>query len=558
MTNDETPATVTLEAAAIAGSPDTPPAATVVITCYNHGHFLPDAIESALAQTYRPVETIVVDDGSTDDTAAVCRRYPAVRYIPQKNAGLSAARNTGLRAARGDLVAFLDADDLLAPEAIAIGAKALADHPDWAFVYGGHIGVDAERRRIWELVPTPGAKDYESLLRRNGIGMHATVLYQRTVLEDVGGFDPSLRASEDYDIYLRIAREYPIGSHDGIVAEYRRHEANMSEDAERMLRSSLGVLRAQRPASRAERTAHGVGIAFYQQGYGVPLVKRAVRGLHSGRKGALRELGLALRMAPRAFPHAAADAGKSLGRSLEGRMPTGVRRRLRRALAKAPLVPRPGEVDWGDLKRTTPVDPDFGYGRGTPVDRLYIERFLARRRGDIAGRVLEIGDNLYTMRFGGEKVTRSDVLHVSPDAPQATICGDLANAPQIPDATFDCIIVTQTLQFIFDVPAAVATLRRILKPGGVLLLTVPGFSQIDRGEWNHTWYWGGITTVAVRRLLSEGWSDVAIENHGNVMAAVAFLHGIAAEELAEDELAATDPSYQVIVAARAVKAGTSA
>lgn len=530
----------------------TPPA-TVVITCYNHGRFLAEAIESVLTQTFRPVEIIVVDDGSTDDTAAVCQRYPTVRTIYQDNAGLSAARNTGLGAARGDLVAFLDADDLLAPEAIATGVTALADNPAWAFVYGGHIGVDAGRRPIWEQRPEQGAKDYESLLRRNGIGMHATVLYRRAVLQKVGGFDTSLRASEDYDMYLRIARDHPIGSHDRVVAEYRRHESNMSENPERMLRSSLAVLAAQKPTSQAERAARSDGMAFYQHGYGVPLVKRALRGVSSGESGAFRDLGLALRMAPRAFPHAAVDAGKTVGRAIERRVPTPIRRQLRRALARPPVVPAPGKVDWGDLARTTPIDPDFGYLRGTPVDRFYIERFLDARHGDIAGRVLEIGDNHYTMRFGAERVTQSDVLHVSPDAPQATICGDIADAPHIPDSTFDCIVFTQTLHLIFDIPAAIATLERILRPGGVLLLTVPGFSYMDRGEWNTTWYWGGLTTFAVQRLLGENWSEVVVESHGNVMAGVAFLHGMAADELPAEALAARDPVYQLIVTARAVK-----
>ena len=120
-------------------------------------------------------------------------------------------------------------------------------------------------------------------------------------------------------------------------------------------------------------------------------------------------------------------------------------------------TPVPGRVTFGDLRRTRPIDPYFGWQRGQPIDRYYIERFLASHGSDVRGRVLEVGDATYTRRFGEDRVTRSDVLHVDPDAPQATIVADLADAAHIPADNFDCIILTQTLHLIFDVRAAVAT-----------------------------------------------------------------------------------------------------
>jgi SAM-dependent methyltransferase len=220
--------------------------------------------------------------------------------------------------------------------------------------------------------------------------------------------------------------------------------------------------------------------------------------------------------------------------------------------------PQVGSVDFGDLRQLRPVSRAFGCDRGLAIDRYYIERFLDARRADIRGRVLEIGENTYTMKYGGSQVNHSDVLHVNDRNPDATIVGDLANLPQVADDRFDCIILTQTLQLIFDLPAAMRTLNRILAPGGVLLVTVPGMSQIADSEWGKTWYWA-FTSLAIERLLREGMTgaDISIDVHGNVLAATAFLQGLAASELTAEELAAVDPQYQLLITARAMKAHTA-
>ena len=145
-----------------------------------------------------------------------------------------------------------------------------------------------------------------------------------------------------------------------------------------------------------------------------------------------------------------------------------------------------GMANLGSLGRVKPISKDFGFDRGLPVDRYYIENFLACHANDIQGHVLEIKEPLYTYKFGRDRITKSDVLHVEPGNPKATIVADLTNADHLPSNTFDCIILTQTLQFIYDVPAAIKTLYRILKPGGILLLTVSGISQIsseDMERW---------------------------------------------------------------------------
>ena len=242
--------------------------------------------------------------------------------------------------------------------------------------------------------------------------------------------------------------------------------------------------------------------------------------------------------------------------SLVGRvLPAPVRTALRSRMGGAGDHPPVGRIRFGDLRRVEPLSRKFGYDRGHPVDRYYIEQFLARHAGDVRGRVLEIGDDSYTRRFGGARVSQRDVLHIKEGHPGATIIADLSRGDGIPSGVFDCIILTQTLHLIYDVPAALSTVARILKPGGVVLTTVPGITQIDHGEWRTSWYWA-FTTLSVRRRFEEVFPapNVTVETYGNVLAAVAFLYGIAQQELRAEELDHRDRDYEVIIAVRAVKA----
>ncbi len=219
--------------------------------------------------------------------------------------------------------------------------------------------------------------------------------------------------------------------------------------------------------------------------------------------------------------------------------------------------PRRGTVSFGDLRRVTPVSTIFGLDRGRPIDRYYIERFLEAHATDVRGRALELGDATYIQRFGGGRVTRTDVLHVVAGNPQATIVADLTDAPHVPSDTFDCIIFTQSLQMIYDMRSTLATLHRILKPGGVLLLTSAGIAKIGRRLGRDDWgeYWR-LTAQSAQALLRDAFpgGEIAVHSYGNVLAAVAFLHGLAQDELEPAELDYVDPDYEVIVAARVRKA----
>ena len=221
---------------------------------------------------------------------------------------------------------------------------------------------------------------------------------------------------------------------------------------------------------------------------------------------------------------------------------TTVPHRVRRALRR--------RVGLGPFRSAAPVSADFGYARGLPVDRFYIEQFLAASAPLIRGTTLEVGDDSYTAQFGGSAATRREVIHI--DAATATYRGDMTQPGVLPESRFDCAVITQTLHLIFDMAAAVRRLRETLAPGGTLLLTVPGISPIAGDRWGETWYWS-LTALSLGRLLGEafGAENVSVRAYGNVFAATAFLQGLAVEDLERSLLEPHDPRYPVIVAAAA-------
>jgi SAM-dependent methyltransferase len=235
----------------------------------------------------------------------------------------------------------------------------------------------------------------------------------------------------------------------------------------------------------------------------------------------------------------------------------GLRRGV--ALMRAATGGRPpvGTVRFGDLRRTRPISESYGFDRGLPVDRYYIEKFLDHHRQDVRGRVLEFGDDTYARRFraDGADAGSVEVFDIDRGNDRATLVGDLAGQNELAADEFDCIICTQTLQLIYELPAAVAALHRSLRPGGVALVTAPGLSPIpgaDRERWG--WHWG-LTGDSARRLFGDvfGSEFVSVEAHGNVLSAIAFLHGLAAEELTRAELEENAPEYELLVGIRAVK-----
>ncbi len=233
-------------------------------------------------------------------------------------------------------------------------------------------------------------------------------------------------------------------------------------------------------------------------------------------------------------------------------LPGGVQARLRSVVGSGQLEP----VRWGSLRRLRPLDRNWGFGRGTPVDRVYIEAFLATHAPDIRGDCLEVLNDNYTRRFGGAWVRRSDVLDVNPANPAATLIADLGEPESLPPERFDCFVFTQTLHLVADMRLALANAWRAVRPGGVMLMTVPAAGRhvsqpgFDHDRWR-------LTPPGLQWLLDElpdAESDLA--SYGNVLACTAAFHGVAAEELSAAELEACDPEYPLIVAARVRKAMT--
>ncbi len=302
-----------------------PPTVSVIIPCHNTERFLREAIVSTLAQTYPAAEIIVVDDGSTDGSAAIAAEYPEVRLIRQANRGVSAARNRALADCRGEYVVFLDADDRLLPHALRLGVDCLAGHRECAFVHGFNRPIDARG------VPRPMAREprtestFRTILSGHGLVPPASAMFRTEAVRAVGGFDESIRLAEDHDLYLRMARRFPFCCHNEVVVEYREHDANACLRSP--TRTLLGVLRtldAQRHAFRADpelRSAYRSGKRHWRSIFGPAMTGEAAALLRRGRVGAAAwTLALALRHHPRGpVRYALALPARLVGRLLGAR-----------------------------------------------------------------------------------------------------------------------------------------------------------------------------------------------------------------------------------------------
>ena len=288
------------------------PCVTVVIPCYNQGDFLPSAIKSVREQTYGPVELIVVDDGSTDDTHSIARSLGAI-VISQENKGLSQARNVGLAAARGEFIVMLDADDELLPDAVAIGVEALVSSPHAAAVVGNCQSVDADGRLLpAERHVIDTTRLYREWLANNFVWAPAAAMFRRRALEQCGGFPQDLGPAADYAVYLRLARTGTVLYNPKEVARYRQHDASMSRDPVMMLRVTLEVLRRESKAAPASlRSDFRRGRRTWRRWYGEYMIERLRTDWHAGERGAA-QVQLALTLLWHCPTMAVREAGRKL------------------------------------------------------------------------------------------------------------------------------------------------------------------------------------------------------------------------------------------------------
>jgi len=532
---------------------------SVVMPFLNAAPFIVEAIESVVQQTYDRWELLLIDDGSTDNSVEIVRsfqqRYPSrIKLLEtpgQTPRGASAARNRGLGAATGELIGFLDADDVWLPRKLEEQIALLDEHPDVGMLYGRTIYWHSwaqEPAAVADYIPalgfpagtvvSPPALLAAALRGDAELPCTCSLIVRRSVIDQVGGFEEGFRrVYTDQAFYTKLFVSASVLVADGCWDRYRQHPHSSCNTAERTGDLKIEHLR-------------------YLDWAGEYLVRRKMRGTESW--WLIQEERLRLRH-PTAYRFARAlwrgrkRPIQAVRRVLYQLTPAPVRRRLDMQPPEPARIP-PGRIRFGSLRRTAPVSRQWGWDRGLPIDRYYIVEFLQRYAGDVRGRVLEIGDASYTRRFGGARVAKIDVLHVDAGNPLATIVGNLAEADHIPSNSFDCIILTQTLHLVYDFRAAMGTLYRILAPEGVLLLTVPGISQTTDESWRSSWYWS-FTQVSMEKLAGEQFpaEAVQVEVYGNVLSATAFLHGLAAQELSEEELQVRDRDFPVTVALRAIK-----
>lgn len=536
------------------------PLVSVVMPFLNSESFLEDAIQSVLNQTYGSWELVLVDDGSHDRSTEIARRHAQhrqerIRYLEHPghaNRGTSASRNLGMRHARGKLIAFLDADDVWLPRKLEEQVELIDRYPEAGMLYGrtekwySWTGdpLDAERDTVPPLGVEPNSLLGPSVLLEGMLTRAArapdpsSMLVRREIADAIGGWEESFPGMYDDQVFVaKVNLKVSVLASQQCWSRYRQHAESCVSTAR-----ANGTHRQERIRYLEWIKSHLIGRRMrgskvWQVAQGE--LQAARRSLVPGLPGRMK------RAAPRAFAVLA---------RLRSALPRPVRQWVRTRWTGEEYAPPAGHVRFGDLRRLTPIGRKWGKDRGgLPIDRHYIEQFLATHASDIRGRVLEVGDNVYTRQFGGARVEHSDVLHAEAGNPKATLIADIAQGEHLPSERFDCIVLTQVLQVIASPSAALRTLHRILRPGGVLLVTASGICQISRYDMDRWGEYWRFTTLSMQKLLALEFpaSHVRVEAFGNVLASVAFLHGLAAQELEQRELEYRDPDYQLLVAARA-------
>ncbi len=455
--------------------------------------------------------------------------------LPGSGLPAAALRNAGVEAAVAEAVFFLEPGFDLEPGYCRRALEALAADPALDFVTGPQAAAAGE-------AAAPSDIGLPALLGHPE-AIHPAAVFRRRLWEDLGGFDERLEMSppapqgvqsalEMYDFWLRAVERGARGT----VLDDARQAGPLVRPL-----PAAGEL-GDRSRLRREVRLPALTAVFAKHR---PLFEADPAAVLIPRERQLQELSVRRRALHQRRARAVEEVERLNGE-------------IRGLTAELRLHGR-DRVEWGDLRRTTPISSEWGTDRGKPIDRRYIEEFLAAHAGDIRGAVLEVQEGDYTRDFGGERVEHSDVVDFNPDNPRATIVADLRRAAAIPPASYDCFILTQTVHVIDDMRAALAECARILKPGGVLLLTFPCLSRVclEYGDDGDFWR---LTEAGARRLVYEVFppEQVSTRSYGNVMTAAAFLYGLACDELRDEEFDAYDPFHPVLVGVRAVKPGEPA
>jgi peptidoglycan/xylan/chitin deacetylase (PgdA/CDA1 family) len=501
-------------------------AVATIIRCSDLVRHVYSTLVSVEQQTLGRGEIVLVSDESTPAAArqwlAAVAQERGMVLVHAASIRPGAAKNAGIRAAMAQYIVCVDAGDLLAPHCHEICAAALVDDPrigvvsSWVRVVGApQAPVDAPAGKFGAegLVGDPGA-------------VHPSSMFRRHDWDSLGGFDENLSALEYYEFWLRLAGagyEFIKTAQPLLIRAWRKDSLWYRDQAEE------SYLQAMSSICRTHES----------------LLRRHIVHLLHARERRLVEIGEEYHRLVSMRDSGVTERERLVQRSNEfrGMLPED----------------RRGAIDLGDLRRTTPVDRNWGYSRGVPIDRHYIERFLESCAADICGSVLEVQESDYTRRFGEDRVTHSDVVDLNPDNPLSTILSDLRAAANIPSERYDCVILTQTLHVIREMPAVLAECWRILKPGGVLLATFPCASRLCLEYGPNDDFWR-VTAAGARALVEPifGGERLDVRSFGNVLANAAFLYGLGCHELTADELDAEDPFFPLLVGIRAQKPGSRA
>ncbi len=521
------------------------------MTLCRHNRHIQDALSSLLNQT-RPVDEILIVDSSTDSAPAdLASSSHNIRYLRHEAVNAAAARNLGIRETTSDCLLFLDPNDLLLPNGVETAIRYFEDHPETDIALFDFKWTDDAAHSVW-----PSGRNQHvpndpllHLLSGDCVFAPSSTFYRRRAFPEVGDFLSSVAAACDRDFLLRAAQSLSVVVEDAIIAKCRP----LQESPKNVLNATRKALRQVDLDGRPPqyRNMRRQGIARAEAAYG-GFLWRKIRGHVRQRKLGAAMLTDTWKVAT-AYPHlVAAELGQFVRHRVGNKfypLATANQKQVRHLRALARL----------QLKGAQSVSTQFGYDRGQPLDRYYIERFLSDHSPSICGRVLEIKNSHYTKRFGGDRVSQSDVLHPDAAWPEATLHGNLTDPSAFEANQFDCVILTQTLHLIYNMRAVLKTVEKILKPGGILLATAPCISKIyqlnepphlklDQDSWRMTkWSFG--------KVLSEFFPEeqVHVSAAGNLVVNAAFLYGLAAEDLPSAILHQSDSDNEMILLATAVK-----
>jgi SAM-dependent methyltransferase len=488
---------------------------SIVIVASGGSRALVRCADSAARQTVSPADIHVATAAGTVPRTIVTSIDRRGGASCVEGADRWEAANAAVARARGDAIAVVPAAFLLERRMVERCGGALAKG-DTAAAAPDLAIVTAEGRLVREV-------RFDARLHRAIADPHTVppvVVFSRALWKDIGPLDPSFGDRAAYEWWVRLLSS---GCRVSVIEEALvRFEAAGDtwwppvQDGERSLEAYHRILQKHRAA--VERDMDAV------------LIEREV-----------------------AFGRLL-DRHRDLTRRRDSDLVELDRLRAETAHHRAYLSHHGRDAfDWGDWRRPDPISRDWGYDRGEPIDRHYIEAFLSAHSSDVRGSVLEVQEDELTSRFGGPRVERRAVLDVDDGNPRATVVTDL-RAADLPDCAFDCIILTQTLHVIDDMTAALSECERLLRPGGVLLATLPCASRVclEYGTEGDLWR---VTPDGARALVEPvfGAAHVQCTTYGSVLTNVAFLHGLARGELTRAEFSATDPYHPVLVGVRARK-----